>query len=85
MSIKPGELQLNDIVLWTECPVKNFETARVRGISPDGTQVLLGFIHHPVPISALKRCDDEKAVKFWSLYKPIVENQWEESLCESRR
>ena len=74
--IEPGTVRLNDLVTWLDCPQREFRTARVTGISPDGKQLLIGFIRHPVPVERCEWCCDLEARKFWRHYKDLTENQW---------
>lgn len=68
--------KLNDLVRWRNCPVPQVMPSTVKGISPDGNWLMLGWIRHPVHISECEPSDDEQARKFNSLYKPVAENQW---------
>lgn len=69
-----------DIQLGTILAASNantlFNAGRVRGISPDGSQVILGWLG-VVPATALEPANpDTEGYQFAALYRPVTVNEW---------
>ena len=76
---KPEKFNLNRLVYWKECPsyISTFAHSRIRGVSPDGTMLLLGFVKDVVYAKDCIFSEDDIAEKFWAVYPPYESNQWD--------
>lgn len=73
LEIDPDHLQVNDLVVWVDCPISWFGPTRVIEISDDRKLARLAFIWHWVAISKLRWhvSIEGNARKFWRRYQTI--------------